>query len=148
MLIASDEMRARMRVRRERDESKIASVTDGAAGGSWYRGRSGGSGEAAAERSGNEREGKEESTEGTSSQVLELERPWSSVFDGGVVVVAGVCCEVIVQLGVTQNNGEKKVGNRVCSVFVQEFLTSIGSARSARGISLVIGFLASTGRVV
>ena len=75
MLIASDDTRASIRARRERDESKIASVTDGAAGGCWYRGRSRGSGDAMTERSGNERDGNDDSTEGTSSQVLELESP-------------------------------------------------------------------------
>ena len=92
-LIPIDEIRASVRARRERDESKIASVTDGGAGGCRYRGLSRRSGDAAAERSGNEREGKEESSEGTSSQVLELERPWSSVFECGAGTFAGFCCD-------------------------------------------------------
>lgn len=90
-----DDMRARVRARKERDESKIASVTDGGAGGCRYRGRSRRSGDAAAERSGNEREGKDESSEGTSSQVLELERPWSSVFECGAETMAGFCFDMV-----------------------------------------------------
>lgn len=94
-LIPIDDMRARVRARYERDGSKIASVTDGGAGGCRYRGRSRRSGDAATERSGNEREGKEESSEGTSSQVLELERPWSSVFECGAGTVPGFCRDMV-----------------------------------------------------
>jgi hypothetical protein len=98
-LIPIDDMSASVRARRERDESKTASVTDGGAGGCRYRGRSRGSGDGAAERSGNDREGKEESSDGTSSQVLELESPWSSMFEGGAGTVAGFCCNTIYSVG-------------------------------------------------